>query len=195
MKTFNFRMITVIALTFGFVEISNAQKQSTGLYLTYNDYLNHKLSYTADKTNPNGNKLLIHEFIGMNKVTVISNGKKTMIPKSGLFGYHDSNGNDYRFYENKAFQVIDTTAFYIYSYDKLIQQGKGPKPTRVYYFSKKTDDKILPLTSENIAKAFPKNAKFRYMVEVAAKTNLKLDAYDNEANEYKIKELYAESLK
>jgi hypothetical protein len=112
-----------------------------------------------------------------------------------LFGYHDSYGNDYRFYENKAFQVIDTTAFYIYSYDKLIQQGKGPKPTRVYYFSKKNLGEILPLTAENIAKAFPKNAKFRYMVEVAAKTDIKLDAYDNESNEYKIKELYAESLK
>jgi hypothetical protein len=195
MKKFKFQVIIIIAMTFGLVEVSNAQKQSTGLYLTYNDYINHKLSYTTDQSNPNGNKLLIHEFIGMSKVTVINNGKKTTIPKSELFGYHDSNANDYRFYENKAFQVIDTTAFYIYSYDKLIQQGKGPKPTRVYYFSKKTGDVILPLTAENIAKAFPKNAKFRYMVEVAAKTDIKLDAYDNESNEYKIKELYAESLK
>jgi hypothetical protein len=33
------------------------------------------------------------------------------------------------------------------------------------------------------------------MVEVEAKADIKLDAYDNASNEYKIKELYAESLK
>jgi hypothetical protein len=180
----------IIAMTFGLVELSNAQKQSSGLYLTYNDYLSHKLSYTAD-----ANKLVLHEFIGISKITVISNGKKTTIPKSEIFGYRDSQGNDYRFSNNKSYQVIDTTAFYIYSYDKLTQQGKGLKPTKVYYFSKKTGDEILPLTSENIAKAFPKNPKFRYMVEVAAKADIKLDAYDNVSNEYKIKELYAESLR
>ena len=87
------------------------------------------------------------------------------------------------------------TSYLSYSCDKLIQQGKGLKPTKVYYFSKKTSEEILPLTSENIAKAFPKNPKFRYMVEVEAKADIKLDAYDNASNEYKIKELYAESLK
>lgn len=178
-------------MTFGLVEISNAQKQSSGLYLTYNDYLNHKLSYTTDAAN----KLIIHDFIGTSKVTVISNGKKTMIAKSEIFGYRDSQGNDYRFNDNKAYQVIDTTAFYIYSSDKLTQQGKGLKPTKAYYFSKKSAEEILPLTPENIAKAFPQNKKFRNMVEVAAKADIKLDAYDDVSNEYKIKELYAESLK
>ncbi|WP_259068812.1 hypothetical protein HDF24_07855 [Mucilaginibacter sp. X4EP1] len=188
MKKFKLSMILIIIITFGFIKNVNAQKQSEGLYLTYNDYLNHKLSYTTDK-------ISIHEFIGMKNVTVISNGKKIIIPKSQLFGYHDSNNNDYRFNDDKAYQIIDTTGFYIYSYDKLVQQGKGPKPTRVYFFSKKTDDAILPLTAENIAVAFPKNTKFKYMVEVASKSDIKLDAYDAQSNEYKIKELYTESLK
>lgn len=188
MKTFKFQMIAIIVMTFGLIQTSNAQKQSSGLYLTYADYLNHKLSYTADK-------ITIHEFIGMKNVTVISNGKKIIIPKSQLFGYHDSNNNDYRFNDDKAYQIIDTTGFYIYSYDKLVQQGKGPKPTRIYFFSKKTDDTILPLTAENIAVAFPKNIKFKNMVELESKSNLNLYAYDAQLNEYKIKELYAESLK
>lgn len=188
MKTFKFQMIAIIVMTFGLIQTSSAQKQSGGLYLTYNDYLNHKLSYTQDKIN-------VHEFIGMKNVTVISNGKKVIIPKNQLFGYRDSNNNDYRFNDGKAYQIIDTTGFYIYSYDKLVQQGKGPKPTRVYFFSKKTDDTILPLTAENIAVAFPENTKFKYMVEVASKSDIKLDAYDAQLNEYKIKELYTESLK
>lgn len=188
-------MAIAIPLMFGFIQQSDAQKHLSGLYLTYQDYLDHKLSYPTDPAKPAGTKVLIHEFIGMKNVTVITDGQKKLIPKSGLFGYHDSDNNDYRFCDNKAYQIIDTTGFFIYSYDRLIQQGKGPKPTRVYYFSKKNNDTVLPLTAENIEMAFPKNPKFRYLVEVAAKTDNRLDTYDKESNAYKIKELYVESLK
>ena len=195
MKKFKIPVIIIAIITFGFIQQSNAQTQSSGLYLTYNDYLHHTLSYATEPGNPKGNKIFIHEFLGRDKVTVISNGIKKVFAKSEIFGYHDAANNDYRFFDNKAYQIIDTTGFYIYSYDKLVQQGKGPKPTRIYYFSKKTGAEILPLTPENIAKAFPQNTKFRFMVEVASKSAISLDAYDNELNEYKIKELYAESLK
>ena len=187
-------MILIIIITFGFIEKSNAQKLN-GLYLTYSDYLQHKLSYTSDPASTNGNKIYIHEFIGRANVTVISNGKKIVLPKNEIFGYHDAGNNDYRFNDNKAYQIIDTTGFFIYSYDKLVQQGKGPKPTRVYFFSKKNDGVIMPLNNENIAKAFPQNHKFRNMVELASRSDIKLDAYDTASNEYKIKELYTESLK
>ncbi|WP_144913807.1 hypothetical protein [Mucilaginibacter frigoritolerans] len=187
MKTFKFQMITIIVLTFGLIQTSNAQKQQSGLYLTYNDYVNHKLSYTADKIKKN-------EFIGSKNVTVVGNGKKTVLAKDQLFGYHDADNKDYRFQDGKAYQIVDTTGFYIYSYDKLVQQGKGPKPTKVYYFSKKSVDAIQPLTPENIAVAFPKNTKFKNMVELASKSDIKLDAYDAQSNEFKIKELYSESL-
>lgn len=193
MKKFKLTMSIVIILAAGFIQQSHAQNQSKGLYLTENDYLNGKLSYRTDAGNPN-NSISIHEFLGQKKVTVISNGKKQSIAKSELFGYRDHE-SDYRFYDNKAYRIIDTTGFYIYSFDKLIQQGKGPKPTRVYYFSKKTDTGLLPLTAGNIARVFPKNKKFRFMVEVESKADLKLEAYDSVSAEYKIKELYAESLK
>jgi hypothetical protein len=195
MKKFKLVITLIIPLTFGFIHGSNAQQQSKGLYLTYNDYINHKLSYTANPKQPNGNKILIHEFMGVGHVTVISNGKKTNMEKSGLFGYHDNYGNDYRFFDNKAYQIIDTSEFCIYSYDRLVQEGKGPKAERQYYFSKNAGAEIFVLTPENIAMVFPQNHKFQYMVEVAAKTDIKLDAYDAGSKEYKIKELYAESLK
>jgi len=191
MKKFRLPMIVAIILTFGFIQKSNAQKQSKGLYLTYADFLSRKLSYTEDA----GNKIAIHEFIGMSKVTVTTNGQKLVLEKSKVFGYHDADGNDYRFADNKTYQVIDTTGFFIYSFDKLVQQGKGPKPTRVYYFSKTINGELLPLTFRNIAIAFPENAKFRYMVQVASVYGVRPDDYDSQTNAYKIKELYTASLK
>jgi len=66
---------------------------------------------------------------------------------------------------------------------------------RTYYFSTKSNNNVLPLTPENIAIAFPKNQKFRNMIEVESKADIRLDAYDNVSSEYKIKEIYAESLR
>ncbi|MDB5152029.1 MAG: hypothetical protein JWR54_780 [Mucilaginibacter sp.] len=187
-------LLVILSLTFGFVAQLRAQSQSKGLYLTFNDYQHHKLSYGTDLKDLNMNKIFIHEFIGHNKVTVISNGKKLIFNKSEIFGYHNNN-QDYRFYENKAYQIVDTTGFYIYSFEKLIQQGKGPKPERFFYFSTKTNNEILPLTSGNIENTFPKNPKFRNMVEVESKSGIQLSDYDKQLNTYKIKELYTESLK
>src|ERR1700676_956391 len=130
MKKFKLPVILVIILTFGLIQQSNAQKQLKGLYLTSNDYLHHKLSYSTDASSKS--TIYIHEFIGRNNVTVITNGKKQLIAKGEIFGYHDNN-HDYRFYNNIAYQIDDTTGFYIYSYEKLIPQtpGKGPRPTKV----------------------------------------------------------------
>jgi hypothetical protein len=186
-------LITALLITAGYVTKANAQL--CGLYLTYNDYLTHTLSYATEPANPKGNKIFIHEFVGHSTVTVITHGKKQVFEKSNLFGYHDAANHDYRFFDEKAYRIVDTSGFYIYSYEKLVQQGKGPKPTSVYYFSKKPGSEILSLTAENITMAFPKNHKFRYMVDVEAKTDMKLDAYDNAADEYKIKELFNDSLK
>lgn len=188
MKRFRLPVIIVIAMTFGFIQQSNAQKQSNGLYLTYNDYLNHKLSYVSSK-------IYTHEFLEGKTVAVISNGQKQVFEKSNVFGYRDDAGNDYRFYSNKAYQIVDTAEFCIYKSDRLVQQGKGPKPVTGYYFSKKTGDEILALTPENIDRAFADNAKFRFMVEAAYHNDVKLDTYDSLLHEYKIKELYTASLK
>ena len=164
-----------------------------GLYLSYNDYVNHKLSFTTGTGDTKATQIYFHEFIDWKTVTVMVDGKKKSFVKAEIYGYHNYN-NDYRYFENRAYQIMDTTGFCIYSNEKLVQQGKGRRATRVYYFSTKLNSAIQPLTPENIARAFPKNHKFKYMVEAEFKSDVKLDAYDNEADRYKIKELYNESL-
>src|SRR5579859_4225616 len=86
MKKINILMITAIIITVGLVQKSNAQ--SNGLYLTYNDYLNHKLSYGSVVK---GDKIAIHDFTESSSVTVISNGAKQNFSKNEVFGYRDNN--------------------------------------------------------------------------------------------------------
>ena len=191
MKKFKLPMIMVIILTFGIVFKSNAQQQSSGLYLTFNDYQHHKLSYGNVAK---GDKIAIHDFLEANTITVISNGKKQTFSKNEIFGYRKNN-KDYRFQDNKVYEIIDTEGFYLYSHDKLTQVGKGPKPVGTPYFSTKANNEIFVLTQENIDRAFASNYKFKNSVQAEFKNDNALNEYDSALKEYKIKELYSESAK
>ena len=188
-------ILLIAILFFCSAYYSKAQTQSKGLYLTADDYAQHKLSYSEDPSDTNGNKISIHEFIGSNNVTVFTKGKKLSFDKNQIFGYHDAGGSDYRFFDGNAYQIVDTAGFFIYSFDRLVQKGRGPRPKRAWYFSKKSNSPLLSLTFQNLLSVFPDNQKFRYMIEVASVYNVKPEAYDSELNEYKIKELYKRSLK
>lgn len=191
MKKFKLPMIMVIILTFGIALKSNAQQQSNGLYLTFNDFQNHKLSYGSIAK---GDKIALHDFLEGNTITVISNGNKQTFSKKEIFGFRKNN-QDYRFQDNKVYQIIDTKGFYLYSHDKLTQQNKGLKPVSTVYFSTKADNGIVMLTEENIDKAFAANYKFRNSVQAEFKNDDALNEYDTALQEYKIKELYSESAK
>ncbi len=193
MKKFKLPVIIII-MTLGFIKNSPAQTQSNGLYLTYSDFKNHKLSYGFDSNEPRNNKIILHDFFEGSKVTLISNGKKQTFAKSEIFGYRENN-RDYRFQDNKAFEIIDTDGFYLYKHDKLTAGGKGPKPVSTEYFSTKANAEILQLTQQNIDKAFASNYKFRNLVQAEFKTDDQLTEFDNALNKYQIKELYIESSK
>jgi hypothetical protein len=182
-------MIMVIILTFGIAFKSNAQQQTSGLYLTFNDYQHHKLSYGNVVK---GDKIAIHDFLEGNTITVTSNGKKQTFSKNEIFGFRKNN-QDYRFQDNKVYQIIDTEGFYLYSHDKLTQVGKGSKPVSTAYFSTKASNEILVLTQENINRAFASNYKFKNSVQAEFKNDNALNEYDSALKEYKIKELYTES--
>ena len=188
MKKLALPLIVLIMLT-GIDQLAGAQTsdQIRGLYLTYDDYVHHKLSYSDDKVN-------LHEFLGQGSIIVVSNGKKTVLSKQQVYGYHDK-GTDYRYFNNIAYQVLDTRGFYLYSLDKLTQGGKGPKPVRSLYFSIKADATVLPLTGSSLDRAFADNHKFRYLINAQVRSDDDLATYDNALSEYKIKELYQESLK
>lgn len=114
----------------GFIHQSKAQAHVSGLYLSYNDYLNHKLNFATSDSK--STQIYFHEFIGWNNVTVMCDGKKQNFAKREIFGYHNYN-TDYRYFENKAYQIVDTAGFCIYSTEKLVQQGKGPKASRLFF--------------------------------------------------------------
>jgi hypothetical protein len=187
MKTI--KLFIPLMLMTAFVQNSFA-KQKVGLYLTAEDYLNHKLSYESDGSN--GNKVQLHGVFGSYKVVVVHNGKKQFFSKSEIFGYR-SNGQDYRYFNHSAYRIIDTQGFYIYGYCKLVPAGKGLKDAEFFYFSSKADDGIKPLTMDNLQAVFSKDTRFLYAIEGFFRTDNELTSYDPNLKEYKLKYLYAQT--
>jgi hypothetical protein len=187
MKTI--KLLIPALLMIVFVQNSFA-KQTIGLYLTAEDFLNHKLSYESDGSN--GNKIQLHEVFGSYKVVVIQGHQRLVFSKGAIFGYR-SNGQDFRYFNNEAFRIIDTKGFYIYGYCKLIPAGKGLRQSEFFYFSSKPDDEIKPLTMDNLQSVFSKDTRFLYAIQGFFRTDNELTSYDASLKEYKLKYLYAET--
>jgi len=190
MKTI--KLLTTVLLMIVFVQTTLAKAQKTGLYLTAEDFLNHKISYESDGSN--GTRIQLRGAFESSRVVVIQNGKKQPFSKNEIFGYRKGD-QDYRYFNNSAYRIIDTQGFFIYGYIKLVPAGKGSKQAEFFYFSSKPDGEIKPLTMDNLQTSFSKDTRFLYAVEGYFRTDNELTSYDTNLKEYKLKYLYAQTLR
>jgi len=183
------KFMIILPLMALFVQNAAAEGQSTGLYLTSHDYVVHKVSFGADN-----DKIKVSGLFGTNKVVVIEDGKKQFFAKSEIFGYI-KDGDDYRFFNNAEYQILSNNGLVIYSHTSLVQQGKGPKPTELFYFSAGLTATILPLSIANLESVYGKNPKFIYAVESLFKSDNQLASYDFYNKQYKLAYLYTQNMK
>jgi hypothetical protein len=162
-------------------------KSAIGIYLNEQDYKSGKLSYALDKND----KLQLNEFLNGRYVSLIYQGKKMKLSKNEIFGYRQNN-QDFRFYQNGTYKIVDTAGFMLYSRQQLTQQGKGYAPVERYFYSVSTANPVLSLTIENIDKSFPSRAEFRYSVQSYFRGDADLMAFDKADNQYEIKYLFFE---
>jgi hypothetical protein len=99
-----------------------------------------------------------------------------------------------RVYGKSTYKIIDTTGFYLYSINKLVQGEKIVRPQTVYYFSATGSGPLQELTVANLENVFAGNARFRYSLEAQFRSDKGLTAYDGALKMYKIKFLYSQSL-
>jgi hypothetical protein len=169
---------------------------TAGLYLTLNDFVKHKLTYEMDCSNSD-DKLKVNRLFESSRGYVIYKGEKHEFEKSKIFGYRSCSNKIYRFYNNDAYQIMDTAEFYIYYQYKSEEQTKGKSlvKTELFYFSRTGNDGIQPLSIDHLKMAFPGNARFHYALDAYFKSDKDLIEYDPFQKTYKIKYLYNESLK
>ena len=172
----------------------NSLQGHSGLYLNAQDFNNKKLSYEID-CSMESHKIKANKIFNKSKLDIIHAGKKYSYDKKDLFGYRDCNNRDFRFIDNKEYQVLDKKGFYLFSSVVYIKSGKTDSKKTAYYFSKESDGNVQELSLENLKAAFPENHKFHDMLDAQFKGDDNLGMYDSFHKTYKVNHIYSESLK
>ncbi len=190
MKTSLIAIATIMAITLSAAN-AFAQTNRSGLYLTAEDYINKKLSYS--NKNSNGKyKIKVAPLFNKDRVQVIQNGEKHNFFQFDLFGYRDKN-HDYRFFNDQQYKILDTSFFYVYRRVVSVNEGKAHYQKTNYYFSKKADGKIMDLTIENLKRTFSVNHKFQDLLDIYFKSDDELGLYDSFNKTYKVEHVFRNS--
>jgi hypothetical protein len=187
-------MTIVLTITMSFNAYS--QIDSSGIYITANDYKNHKLSYAINyKTEKHkiNNSLIFKSGI----IKIKHQGRVYDLKKSEIYGYKNTNGKELRFIGEKEYTILNAgEPFLLYFYQQPLHSEKGiNKYLLTYYFS--TSPEAIPqlLTKENLKLAFPNNHKFHDELDAQFKSDDELFNYDDFHKMYKIIWIYKNYIK
>ena len=162
----------------------------SGLYLTAQDYANKKLSYSNE--NSGKYKIRVAPLFNKYRVQVLQNGEKHNFFEFDLFGYKVKD-QDYRFFNDQQYKVVDNSFFYLYTRVVTVDKGKAHTLKTNYYFSLQADGNIIDLTIENLKEAFPNNHKFLDLLDVYFRSDDDLKWYDNFNRMYKVEHIFGDT--
>jgi lipopolysaccharide export LptBFGC system permease protein LptF len=164
-----------------------AQKDSSGIYKTAEDFQRKHLSYAINyktETHQIKDNLLFNN----DEIKVKHKGTTYTLNKSNTYGYRSTKGMDYRVVDNREYKIINPgEPILLYVYQHPAHSPKeAEKYGPMYFFS--TDATTAPqaLTKDNLKAAFPDNHKFHDALDAQFKTNTHWASYDSFHKMYKL---------
>ena len=194
MKNIIFFITIIITMVFT-VQDAFAQKDSSGVYKTAEDFQQRKLSYAINcsiekhKINPN-------VLFNASELKVKHRDSSYTFKKSEVFGYRACDGQEYKFVDNAEYAILnpgETLILYFYQNPAYSSESDLPNPP-AYFFSKDAATPILLLTKYNLKAAFPDSHKFHDALEENFKEDKELADYDSFHNMYKLSRVMKNSL-
>ena len=174
-----------------------AQKDSSGIYKTIEDFQQRKLSYAINcktekhKINPN-------VFFKGSEVKVKHQGTTYTFKKSEVFGYRTCEGKEYKFVDDKEYSILNPgESLIIYLYQHPAHSGKDAGKGMYqpeYYFSKDAASPSQDLTKANLKAAFPGNHKFHDELDAQMAEDKDLYEYDSFHKMYKVNWILKETI-
>ena len=191
-------LCVILASTLLSILSASAQRDSSGIYKTTEDFQQRRLSYAINcktekhKINPN-------VFFKVAVVKVKHQGTTYTFKKSEVFGYRTCDGKEYKFVDDKEYSILNPTEpLIIYMYQHPAHSGKDVSKGMYqpqYFFSKDASSPLQDFTKANLKAAFPGNHKFHDALDANFKEDKDLVNYDNFHKIYKINRLYSSSMK
>lgn len=182
-------LFSILVSTLIIPQSASAQKDSSGIYKTAEDFQQRKLSYAINcktekhKINPN-------VIFKGSEVKIKHDGTTYELKKSELFGYRTCDGKEFRFVDDMEYKVLNPGELVtLYVYQHLAHSGKEANQAinqPVYYFSYNAAASLQALSKDNLKAAFPGNHKFHDAIDAAFKDDKELYTYDNFHKMYKL---------
>lgn len=172
------------------------QQDSSGIYATVDDYLNHKLTYPVNYKLEK-QKIKEHLFLQASQIKVKHNGQTHVLDKNNLYGFRNQRGHDFRFVGDNVFRIMNTgEPIILYKYGEPQRDPAGKASTEVnrYYFSINETNSPVSLTRENLKKSFPGNTKFHAAIDKNFTGDYDLARFDKANNTYMIITLLKKSM-
>lgn len=183
-KTLFFKTILFLLIALN----AKSQNEKSGVYLTFQDYLNNKLSYEITcKTEKH--KIRMNEFLNKSYITVIHNGLKHQLYKDSIYGFISCDESLIRFQNRKHYQLVEKGSVWIYYRMISKMNGKLITTEKVYFFSTNGNGKVQEFSKANLMNAFPDNHPFHDMLDAVFKNETDIAAYDAFHKMYKVNHL------
>tara|TARA_R110000868_G_scaffold386470_1_gene654770 strand:+ start:221 stop:781 length:561 start_codon:yes stop_codon:yes gene_type:complete len=164
-----------------------AQKDSSGVYKTTQDFLQRKLSFAINcKTEKH--KINTDLIFKGSEIKVKHEGINYRFKKNEIFGYRTCEGKEFRFVDDKEYSILNPgETLIIYMYKRPSGGGRNnvtyhPK----YYFSYNSLASLQDLTKANIKALYPENHKLHNALDAQFKDDSELFAYDDFHKTYKL---------
>jgi hypothetical protein len=181
------KLIKTISILFMSLN-SIAQNKQSGVYLTYSDYNNNKLTYSINcKTEKH--IIRLNEFLNQSFITVKHKEQKIKLQKDSIYGILNCDEPLVRFQNKEHFYLAEKEAIWIFYKEENVPEGKGFKVQKHYYFSKTGDGVLSELTISNIKYAFPNNHKLHDELDAQFGNGSAISDYDSFHKMFKINHL------
>ena len=162
------------------------------MYLTADDYVNHRISFEG-QCGTNDHNLELHDVLHKSYIHVKHDSKRVRYEKKDLFGFQACDGHNFRFVANLEYQIVEAKELYIYVYESWVSHGRTSQVLQNYYFSVGANGPIETLTLGNLKAAFPDNLRFLGLLFSRFDSDRALAEYDKTQATFTVNRLLRES--
>jgi hypothetical protein len=167
------------------------QTSKSGVYLTYSDFKNNKLTYEVD-CKKETNAIKLHEFLNKSFITVKYKGNKIDLQKDSIYGIQNCDEPLIRFQNKEHFVLAEKGPLWIFYKEVNVAQSKGTKFEKEYFFSSTGGGKLIELTINNVKSTFPDNHKLHDAIDLQFQ-NISISEYDTFHKMFKINHIITDS--
>lgn len=169
-----------------------AQNTESGIYKSFADYKNNKLSYTSDCSKEE-HSIKLNDALSRNFISVEYEGKKIKLQKDSIYGILDCKGSLIRFQDGDQFFLAEKGPIWIFYKNVAVTEGKISEVQKRYYFTTKGDGRLVDLTISHVKSAFSGNVKLCSLIDGDISGEADISAYDSDHKMFKINYLISSS--